>query len=328
MSDTDGPFFDDFTPGEMLPVAPAITIGPEECSTYDLICGDRLALSRSSDLAAEITGLERALVNPGLVLQMAIGQSTVATRRVIANLFYRGVRLRKQLRVGATISTSVQIRGLSEATRRPDRGLRGKVLLGIIATDDDGDVVVEFERCALLPFRDPGTEDTGHHSDLGGPESVLDLADWMEWAPEGWNLVPLGPRSDWQSGETRVDPELNPVSRTLDLIDLTQNQALAHRDAAFGLDGRRLVYGGHTIALAQTSLTRLLPNMATVLGWHSCDHVGPVFEDDTLECTATFTDSAATPGGRLLAFDVTVVARRVDSEPDVVLAWKPVVYAP
>jgi len=328
VDDADGPFFDDFTPGETLPLAPAMTIGPKECDTYDLICGDPLAISRSRTLSAEVTGIDRSLVNPGLVLQMAIGQSTVATRRVIANLFYRGVRLRKHLRVGATISTSVQIHGLSEATRRSDRVARGKVLLGMIATDDHGDMVVEFERCALLPLRDPEAEDTGHHDDLGGPESVLDLSRWMEWVPRGWDLCPLGPPSDWQPDEARFDPAHHTVSRTLDLLDLTQNQALAHRDAAFGQDGRRLVYGGHTIALAQTSLARLLPSMATIVGWHSCDHAGPVFEEDSLECIATLTDLSTAPGGRLLAFDVEVLAHRTGSEPDVVLRWRPVVYAP
>ena len=33
-------------------------------------------------------------------------------------------------------------------------------------------------------------------------------------------------------------------------------------------------------SLAQT--TRMLPNLATVLGWESCDHTGPVHEGDTL----------------------------------------------
>ena len=328
VSDADGPFFDDLTPGETLPLAPAVMMGPDECATYDLICGDPLALPRSRALAAEVTGVDRALINPGLVLQMAIGQSTVATRHVIANLFYRGVRLHKHLGVGATLSTSVQIRGLSEAIRRPDRAARGKILLGIIARDATGDVVVEFERCALLPLRDPKSEDTGHHDELGGPESVLDLSGWTEWVPEDWTLGPLGPPTDWQKGETRIDADHHKLSRTLDLLDLTRNQALAHRDAAFGLGGRRLVYGGHTIALAQTSLVRMLPNMATILGWHSCDHEGPVFEDDTLECTAMLTDSADAPGGRLLAFHVEVIARRAGSDPEVVLGWKPVVYAP
>jgi acyl dehydratase len=46
-----------------------------------------------------------------------------------------------------------------------------------------------------------------------------------------------------------------------------------------------LVYGGHTIGIALSQATRALPTIVTVLGWHSCDHVGPVHEGDTLRST-------------------------------------------
>jgi acyl dehydratase len=42
------------------------------------------------------------------------------------------------------------------------------------------------------------------------------------------------------------------------------------------------VYGGHTIGLALTHANRLLPNLATILGWESCDHTGPAYEGDAL----------------------------------------------
>jgi acyl dehydratase len=64
------------------------------------------------------------------------------------------------------------------------------------------------------------------------------------------------------------------------LARLTLNIAATHHDSRVG--GRRLVYGGHTIGLALAQAGRLLPNLATVLGWQSCDHVGPVHEGDTL----------------------------------------------
>ena len=34
-------------------------------------------------------------------------------------------------------------------------------------------------------------------------------------------------------------------------------------------------------------LVRLLPTAATVVGWHLCDHTGPVFEDDVVDVAAT-----------------------------------------
>jgi len=46
--------------------------------------------------------------------------------------------------------------------------------------------------------------------------------------------------------------------------------------------GGQLVNGGHTIRLAMLEVTRALPNLVTILSWHSCDHLGPVREGDTL----------------------------------------------
>ena len=67
------------------------------------------------------------------------------------------------------------------------------------------------------------------------------------------------------------------VSSAPELARLTLNIAATHHDSRVG-GGRRLVYGGHTIGLAFSQATRLLPNIATVLGWESCDHTGPVHE--------------------------------------------------
>ena len=117
----DGPWFEDFTVGEQLDPAPAITIGPGEAAVYQAICGDPLAISLSQPLAEAMTGQPGSVVNPALVLQVAIGQSTVATRKVVANLFYRGVRLLRTVRVGDTLTTAVTVRGLREASARPDR---------------------------------------------------------------------------------------------------------------------------------------------------------------------------------------------------------------
>jgi acyl dehydratase len=58
------------------------------------------------------------------------------------------------------------------------------------------------------------------------------------------------------------------------------------------------VYGGHTIGLALAQASRLLPNLATVLGWQSCDHTGPVHEGDTLYSDLHIEAANALPGDR------------------------------
>jgi hypothetical protein len=39
---------------------------------------------------------------------------------------------------------------------------------------------------------------------------------------------------------------------------------------------------GHVIGVAAAHLTRVLPDLATMLAWRSCDHLGPTFEGELL----------------------------------------------
>lgn len=71
------------------------------------------------------------------------------------------------------------------------------------------------------------------------------------------------------------------VSSAPELARLTLNVAGVHHDAHQG-DTGRLVYGGHTIGLAAAQATRMLPEIVTIVGWHSCEHLAPVHEGDTL----------------------------------------------
>ena len=57
---------------------------------------------------------------------------------------------------------------------------------------------------------------------------------------------------------------------------------MTHTDATASAHGQRLVYGGHVIGIAASHLTRVLPDLATILAWRSCDHLGPMFEGDLL----------------------------------------------
>ncbi len=312
--------------GMQLDPAPAITIGPGEAAVYQAICGDPLAVSLSRPLAEAVTGRPGAVVNPALVLQVAIGQSTVATRKVVANLFYRGVRLLRTVRVGRTLTTTVTVLGLREASARPDRPPRGLVLLGIRTVDDHHRRVLDFERCALVHRRSDNP--TGHDDELGDARGALDIAPLAEVAPIDWDLSPLGAPQRWPVGETRRDSLRDTVTDAPALVRLTQNLAPPHRDATLGQEGRRLVYGGHTMGLAQAGLVRLLPTAATVVGWHRCDHTGPVFEDDVVEVIATLDAGHPVANGRLLAFTVIVQAERDGNPPVPVLDWRPVVLAP
>lgn len=316
------PFADDLTIGVPLPQAPAITIDEGVAAQYQGITGDALRIPLSAALSQQATGLQR-LANPALVLQIAIGQSTVATRRVIANLFYRKVRLFKQVPVGTTLETTVV--PIAAALARPTpSGDRAKVLLSITTRDEHGAVIADFERLALLPVRN--RETFVESGSVGTAEDSLDLENYAHLLPDNWNLDRLPAGELPGKGTAMQDPLVEPVTEAQTLVRLTQNLAAAHRDFRRGQHSQRLVYGGHTIGLAQAALTRMDPAIATVLGWHSCDHLGPVYENDLLSFSATLLESAPQAVGSIAAYRVTAHALRPGGEPVSVLSWVPVVW--
>ena len=69
-------------------------------------------------------------LHPALVCDVATGQSTTATRRVIANLFYRGPVLRRAVLIGERLDPLVQGGGIAHLRARVhaagERGERGE----------------------------------------------------------------------------------------------------------------------------------------------------------------------------------------------------------
>ena len=110
------------------------------------------------------------------------------------------------------------------------------------------------------------------------------------------------------------------VSNAPELARLTLNIAAVHHDSR--ISGQRLVYGGHTIGLALAQACRLLPNIATVLGWESYDHTGPVHEGDTLQSELRVEAAEALPdGGGILWLRSLVNAVTADGDRPV-LDWR------
>src|SRR5256885_3708411 len=85
---------------------------------------------------------------------------------------------------------------------------------------------------------------------------------------------------------------------------------------------------GHVQGLAQASLTRCLPGLATVLGWDGCDHLGPAFEGALLSFSHRLVDAHDHAGSRLLRFDTRAAKWGESGQGDDILAWSAVVLAP
>jgi acyl dehydratase len=114
------------------------------------------------------------------------------------------------------------------------------------------------------------------------------------------------------------------VSAAPELARLTLNIASAHHDSRAGAGGRRLVYGGHTVGLAAAQVTRALPECLYIVAWRSCDHLGPVFEGDTLASEIDVVETQEATAVTVAELHVRVFAER-DNGRHAVLDWRPIV---
>lgn len=278
---TSSPYFDELQVGQVFDEAPAMTLTAGAAALHQAILGDRLRLPLDAELSRVVTGSTTPLAHPGLVCDVAIGQSTLVTRRVKANLFYRGLAFFRYPVIGDTVFTRTEVVGLKQNSAKPGREPTGLVALRITTIDQLDRLVLDFYRCAMLPLS-PDASATGHGDDLSAigaglvaPPDVT--ADWD--AAEFRQRVP-GPHFDPGLAGTVLTSTGDVVSSAPELARLTLNVAATHHDSRVA--GQRLVYGGHTIGLALAQASRLLPNLVTVLGWQSCDHTAPVHEGDTV----------------------------------------------
>jgi len=305
---TGGPYFDDLSRGQRFDQAPSVTLTDGAAAAHRSIVGGRLRLALDHRLSAAVVPDRGPLASPALVWDTAIGQSTLATQRVLANLFYRGLAFHRFPAIGDTLHTTTEVAALKQNRSGPT----GLAALRVRTVDHHGRTVLDFWRCAMLPRRDPSI-DSGYHDDLdqvgaatdgvggaggaggaagvgggsgagaAGPSGAIAgwaLAAFRQQLPgRHFDALSLGDRWEGLGGDV--------VSSAPELARLTGNLAAVHHDRRAARDGRRLVYGGHTIGLAFTQALTALPNLVTVVAWHGCDHTGPVHEGDTLSSTLT-----------------------------------------
>lgn len=309
-------FYDELVRGQRFDAAPAVTLTDGFAAAHQSIVGNRLLMSLDETLSRRVTGAERRVAHPALVWDVAIGQSTVVTQRVIANLFYRGLTLRRAPLLGDTLRTTTEILALRDLSERPGRSPGGLAALHIVTVDRNDKVVLDFVRCAMLPLSPDGRL-PGHADDLDAERpTAIDEPPFID----EWNLGahPKATRT-LERGDRLTAPFGDVVSSAPELARLTLNLAGAHHDARAGLAGERLVYGGHTIGLALLQLNRLVPTLVYILGWVSCEHPGPVREGDSLLSSIEVEDVQPAHGVSIVEF---VVRTSVVADGRNVLRWR------
>jgi acyl dehydratase len=327
----EAPWFEDFSVGQELSEVPSITLTDGYTAMHQAVFADRSRLPLDAMLCRAVTGKDSLLVNPALVCNFAIGQSTIPSQRVLGNLFYRGLRFHRPVYVGDTLSTRTRVAALKQNTIKPGRPASGMVGLEMHVVNQDGETVLLFWRCPMVPCRDPDA-DTGHNDELSiMPEEISD--DELIASVPDWNLAALpSSYTSWQPGKV-VDVEArDTVTSAPEVVRMTLNLAMTHTDAGRSVYRKRLVYGGHTISIAAAQLSRVLPELATILCWYRCDHVAPVFEEDILSTRITVNEVMSIEQGRILKLGLEVFSERGGEAPEPgtgikVLDWQVAVLA-
>ncbi|MBT5685708.1 MAG: acyl dehydratase [Gammaproteobacteria bacterium] len=309
------PWFESFSVGDDLSAVPSVTVTDGYAAIHQMVFGDRSRLPLDLVLSRQVTGQERALVNPALVCNIAIGQSTIPTQRVLGNLFYRGLRFHRPVYIGDTLTTTTKVVALRQNAIKPGRPSSGMVGLEMHVMNQDGETVLLFWRCPMVPCKEENA-DTGHNDDLSLMPENIDREDLLTAVPD-WNLDLLPAVTDEFSPGNVIKVEArDTVTSAPEIVRMTLNLAMTHTDAGRGVYKKRLVYGGHTISLAAAQLSRVLPSLATVLCWYQCNHVAPVFEQDILSSVITVKGEMPAGNGKILDLGIEVYAERGSEAPE------------
>lgn len=151
------PWFEDFHVGLQFD-APAVTLTEGHAALYQALFGDRLRLPLDRHASARITGTDAPLAHPLLAINVAIGQSTWASQRVKANLFYRGLRLQRPVYLGDSLYTRTRVVALRQNRPQEGRAATGIVALEMTTTNQRGETVLHFWRCPMIPVATPPPE--------------------------------------------------------------------------------------------------------------------------------------------------------------------------
>lgn len=318
------PYFEDLTVGRVFDDAPAVTLTSGHAAFHAALFGDRLRLPLSEPLCRAVTGSSRVLAHPNLVCNLAIGQTTTPTQRVLGNLFYRGLVLQRPVFIGDTLTTTTEVVARRQNRKKPGRDATGIVVLQVHVENQHAKTVLHFWRCPMLPCRDPDAgEISGSGNGAGATDPFAAIPEELEmdfvracvphhWRFDAFREVAAGPHfADIETGTRYAIEAADTVTAAPELARLTLNLARAHTDAAASPYGRRLVYGGHTISMAGAQLSRALPNLVTLVAWRGCDHRAPVFEGDRLQTELEVIDTHELESGAgLLDLHVIVTASR------------------
>ncbi|MEZ5382492.1 MAG: MaoC family dehydratase [Microthrixaceae bacterium] len=307
-----GNFFEDFQLGQVIHHATPRTVTEGDRALYGSIYPTRFALPSSAEFAASC-GLRPAPVEELIGFHIAFGKTVPdVSLNAVANLGYGECRFHRPVRTGDTLRTRSVVIGLKQNSN----GRTGVVYVRSTATNQHGDVAIEWARWVMVNKRDADAPAPETHlpklaevvaaEDLVIPEG-LTFSDYdFEAAgePHRWGDYEVGERIDHVDGVTLTDAEHMMATR------LWQNTAKVHFNTEARPDGNRLVYGGHIISLARALSFNGLANAQLIAAINAGAHTAPAFAGDTVYAWSEVLDRAETPAPGVGALRLRLVATK------------------
>ena len=151
-----GRYYEDFDIGAIYEHRPGRTINEADNSWFTLLTMNTHPLHFDTEYASN-SEFGKPLVNSCLTLSMVAGMSVSDTsQKAIANLGWTDIKMPHPVFVGDTLYAESEVLDKRESSSRPTQGIVSVQTLG---KNQDGIVIMSYERSFLVPKRGYGVED-------------------------------------------------------------------------------------------------------------------------------------------------------------------------
>ena len=289
-----GRLLDDFQVGDVYHQPWEVTIDDGILAMFASSFLDPNPLYSSRRFAQEL-GFRDRVVHPLVMLNLALSFTVHdVSEQAIAHLAYIDLRFPNAAYSGDTLSVYSEILGVRVSESKPDRGI---VHLRTTGVNQDGVVVVTFERKALIP--NGKLEGRAHPTPLesDAPRNPLPLNSSLaipvelrsEIKTPTWPGRPRGLFEDFEVGDVILHSNGHTVgeSEHMQLTILTRNSHPLHFDEVYSREHSfmktRVVEGGLVFAWVASLASRdTTANALWELGYDKGSHPNPVLAGDTL----------------------------------------------
>jgi acyl dehydratase len=151
-----GRYYEEFEIGDVYEHRPGRTITEADNTWFTLLTMNNHPLHFDAEYAAK-SEFGRPLVNSCLTLAIVVGMSVSdVSYKAIGNLGWNDIKLPAPVFAGDTLYAESEVLGVRESQSRPTQGI---VTVKTRGSNQDGKVVISYERTILVPKRGHGVED-------------------------------------------------------------------------------------------------------------------------------------------------------------------------